>query len=176
MPLAKTTVKTEEIVNTLTAMGPPTLRPEQVQRVLQGLHHLYDRHGRNQSALARVLKMSQASVNDLLLGKNKPSFRTAEKVAGLMGVQVWTLLGLAAPPTPPTRESHPQLASAVELVAERVPAEVRERVLLAASYLPDLAQSTWIAMLLDPAHGAEPESRSNVVKTREIPVLPKKPA
>ena len=171
----KTTVIAEETGPTLLPMGPPTLNPAQVSKVLDALKVLLERKGRNQSALARELRMSQASVNDLLLGKNRPSFRTAEKIAALLKIQVWALLDLSSP-TRATPQTHPSLFASLDFVGDRVSSEAKDRVASAAAHLPDLTPATWIAMLVDPAHAGAPSSRQAPTKTMEIPLVPKKPA
>ena len=186
----KTTVKAADLPPTVAPMGPPTLEPGQVAKVLSVLRELYQQCDQNQSELARRLKMSQAAVRDLLEENNRPSFPTAEKIAKLAGINVWAMLGLPVPPVAPTEQSHPSLFSAIYLVGDRAGRDARERVVAAAAYLPDLALSTWMAMMLDAAHAPAPSSRSVPIpsshptpalreipeKTAEVPIVPKKPA
>jgi transcriptional regulator with XRE-family HTH domain len=136
-------------------MGPPTLSPQQVRRVVDLLRVLHEQCNCNATELARRLKLSQTAVSELLAGKNKPSFRTTERIAALAGVQVWSLLGSSSVPTP---ASHPTLMATLEFLGDRVTPEARERVLAAAMNLPDLAQATWIQVLMDPAHHSAPQS------------------
>jgi transcriptional regulator with XRE-family HTH domain len=147
----KTIRKARVSARTVREMGPPTLSQQQVKRIVDTMQTLYEQCGHNATELARRLKISQAAVSEILAGKNRPSFKTAERVAQLAGVQIWTLVGTGATPTP---ASHPNLMATLDLLHDRIAPEARERVLAAAVHLPDFGQSTWIAMLLDPAHGA----------------------
>lgn len=156
--------------------GQPSLQPAQIEGILNGLRELLARHDNNQSATARELGITQAAVNAMLLRKTNPSYRTAERVASKLGIQVWQLIGAPAPPHPSAR-THPQLWQALDLVGDRAPAEARDRILAAAATLPDFAQATWLAMLLDPAHATSaPASRVTPTRTQEVLITPKKPA
>lgn len=166
------TIEKRPSVRSVAALGQPTLSDAQIRKVMEALRTLLAQHKGNQSALARDLKMSQASVNDLVLGKNRPSYRTAERIAARLGIAVWSLL--AREPMAVTADTHPALFGALALMGDRVQPEARERVMAAAAALPDMQQATWIAMLLDPAHGP-PSSRPVPDRTTEIPVVPKKP-
>jgi len=128
------------------------LTPEQAKLVLTALRALLAQE-KGQRPLARRLGMAQASVSNLLAGKNSPKLATATLVAKAMGVPVWQLLGepierLAVTP----ERAPPNLRAALEMAALRISDRARESVLAAAARLPDLATSTWLAVLLDPSH------------------------
>lgn len=152
-------------------LGAPGLDTKQARNVLQVIRALYDECNHNATELGRRLGISQTAVSELVHGRNKPSFSTAERVARLTGTPVWSLL---TGEVLPTTHTHPVLMSTLALLGDRVPPEARERVLTAAALLPDVSQATWIALLLDPAHTPPPSSRDAPVRTTQIPVVPKK--
>jgi transcriptional regulator with XRE-family HTH domain len=59
-------------------LGKPTLTQAETDRVLDAMRRaLRERHSGNQAALARSLKLSPASISNILSGGNKPSIDTA---------------------------------------------------------------------------------------------------
>jgi transcriptional regulator with XRE-family HTH domain len=134
-------------------MSSKELPADQAKRVLGALQEIEAQEKGNRSAVARRLKMSQASISNLLNGKNSPSFDTATRIAGATGASVWNVLGTRPPDAElPRFTTHPNLLQALEIVGLRAVEKARSNVLAAAQYLPDLAVPTWISLLLDPAH------------------------
>jgi transcriptional regulator with XRE-family HTH domain len=128
------------------------LSPEAAARVLAVIADLVHDEG-TRTAAAKRIGISQPSLSNLLAKKNAPSYKTAEMVALAVGSSVWTLIGEPPPAVSMPRDTtHPNLVDALEIVGARCSAMARQRVLAAAAYLPDLAVSTWSAVLLDPAH------------------------
>ena len=134
--------------------GRPELRTDRAERVREALRALLrDRFDQNVTALAKAIRRSQSGVSQLLAGKNDPSYETAERVAGLLGLTVQELLqettGLGERSA--LLAKRPNLREALEWVTDRGKAseDAVQAVLAAASHLPDLEAPTWIAMLID---------------------------
>lgn len=73
--------------------GRPGLPPEQADRVLDALRKLLqERFGQNVTALAQVLGRSQSAISQILAGRNKPSYETAQRTAEYLGIPVSDLL------------------------------------------------------------------------------------
>lgn len=70
---------------------------------------------------------------------------------------------------PRRSEPCPTLAHVLEMLGDRVSPEARASVLAASVALPDLSDATWIAMLLDRAHGQETSSASAAKMPQLVP-------
>lgn len=135
-------------------MSSRELQPEQVKRVIAALGTLIEREKGNRSAAARLLRISAPSVSNLMNGKNAPSYDTAIRISIALGISEGTLLGERPPGVKmPESATHPNLLAALDIAGDRATEGARRSVLAAAAYLPDVASSTWLALLFDPAHG-----------------------
>lgn len=153
--------------------GVPGLSEEQAERVVDAMALLLrERCAGVGARLAALLEVSPSTVSKVFDRKQRPSLPTAERVAALVGVGTWELLGASSgPPASATHErlleARPNLAAALRVLGAAAEPG-RASVVAAAAALPDLVQPTWIAMLLDPGHhreaGSPPASSAPITR------------
>lgn len=151
------------------------LTVDQAKRVRQAMIDLHrERYGGNASAMSREFGISQASISQILSGRNAPSFSTATRLAEMTDVAIWALLGMdpGAPVAPDLRgmqgitseeeqvlEVRPNLMAALDVAIKgkmcRFPSAMA--IIRVAKSLPDFSQPTWLAMLYEFARAPYPD-------------------
>lgn len=80
---------------TVVTTGRPSLEDHEAERIREAIRELLRRpkYDGNMTALGDDLQVSQPALSQILSGKNTPSLPTARRVAKLLGVEIWVLLG-----------------------------------------------------------------------------------
>lgn len=121
--------------------GRPTMEPAKAELVRAAMRELQRKNGWSPSELARQLKRSAPAIHDILVGTNSPSQETAQRVALLMGVDVWVLLGMRPQGTPDAYSNRERFMQEEEV--RNAPREVWDRIKTVDADGGDMPMSEW---------------------------------
>lgn len=100
--------------------GKPSIGVEPARRVVAAMRWLKETEYKNDTQLGKALKRTQPAITEILNGNSEPSYETADRVAGLLGIEPGDLLAGRWSPEGKQEPADPYPSRALAIQAARL--------------------------------------------------------